>query len=89
MLWSKDLPKPPGAKHPIRLYTRYIDRLLRRLRPHAQELVDAFGYEPEHVRAPIASGAEQARQDEAADYYARQAADGSAPIPEKVAKSGR
>ncbi|HAM11892.1 MAG TPA: acyl-CoA dehydrogenase, partial [Microbacterium sp.] len=64
--------------------TRYIDRLLRRLRPHAQELVDAFGYEPEHVRAPIASGAEQARQDEAADYYARQAADGSAPIPEKV-----
>ena len=69
--------------------TRYIDRLLRRLRPHAQELVDAFGYEPEHVRAPIASGAEQARQDEAADYYARQAADGSAPIPEKVAKSGR
>jgi len=69
--------------------TRYIDRLLRRLRPHAQELVDAFGYESEHVRAPIASGAEQARQDEAADYYARQAADGSAPIPEKVAKSGR
>ena len=69
--------------------TRYIDRLLRRLRPHAQELVDAFGYEPEHVRAPIASGAEQARQDEAADYYARQAADGSAPIPEKVAKSSR
>ena len=48
--------------------TRYIDRLLRRLRPHAQKLVDAFGYEPEHVRAPIASGAEQARQDEAADY---------------------
>lgn len=69
--------------------TRYIDRLLRRLRPHAQELVDAFGYEPEHVRAPIASGAEQARQDEAADYYARQAAEGSAPIPEKVGKSGR
>ncbi|MGP6204803.1 acyl-CoA dehydrogenase family protein [Microbacterium sp. F2] len=69
--------------------TRYIDRLLRRLRPHAQDLVDAFGYEPEHVRAPIASGAEQARQEEAADYYAGQAADGSAPIPEKVAKSGR
>jgi acyl-CoA oxidase len=69
--------------------TRYIDRLLRRLRPHAQDLVDAFGYEPEHVRAPIASGAEQARQDEASDYYARQAAEGSAPIPEKVAKSGR
>ncbi len=69
--------------------TRYIDRLLRRLRPHAQDLVDAFAYEPEHVRAPIASGAEQARQDEASDYYARQAAEGWAPIPEKVAKSGR
>ncbi|WP_434970435.1 acyl-CoA dehydrogenase family protein [Microbacterium sp. bgisy207] len=69
--------------------TRYIDRLLRRLRPHAQELVDAFGYEPEHVRAPIASGAEQERQDEAAEYYARQAAEGSAPVPEKVARSNR
>lgn len=69
--------------------SRYIDRLLRRLRPHAQELVDAFGYEPEHVRAPIASGAEQERQDEAAEYYARQAAEGSAPVPEKVARSNR
>lgn len=69
--------------------SRYIDRLLRRLRPHAQELVDAFGYEPEHVRAPIASGAEQERQDEAAEHYARQAAEGSAPVPEKVARSNR
>ena len=39
--------------------SRYIDRLVARLRPHAQDLVDAFGYAPEHVRAPIASGAEQ------------------------------
>ncbi|WP_261165444.1 acyl-CoA dehydrogenase [Microbacterium sp. Marseille-Q6965] len=50
--------------------SRYIDRLCARLRPHAQDLVDAFGYAPEHVRAPIASGAEQARQDEAAQHYA-------------------
>lgn len=63
--------------------TRYIERLLRRLRPHAQELVDAFEYEPEHVRAPIASGAERARQDEAAEYYAQLAASGAAPTPEK------
>lgn len=61
----------------------YIDRLCLRLRPHAQDLVDAFGYEPEHVRAPIASGAEQARQAEAAAYYADLKASGNAPTPEK------
>jgi acyl-CoA oxidase len=61
----------------------YIDRLCARLRPHAQDLVDAFGYEPEHVRAPIASGAEAARQDEAAAYYADLEASGKMPIPEK------
>lgn len=69
--------------------TRYVDRLLRRLRPHAQDLVDAFGYEPEHVRAPIASGAEQARQDEASEFYARQVAEGIAPVSEKAARSAR
>lgn len=63
----------------------YIDRLCARLRPHAQDLVDAFGYEPEHLRAPIASGAEQARQDEAKAYYAELEASGNAPIPEKKA----
>ncbi|WP_434811414.1 acyl-CoA dehydrogenase family protein [Microbacterium sp. bgisy189] len=65
---------------------RYIDRLALRLRPHAQDLVDAFGFEPEHVRAPIASGAEQARQDEARAYYADLAASGSAPVSEKSLK---
>ncbi|MDQ1130166.1 acyl-CoA dehydrogenase [Microbacterium sp. SORGH_AS_0888] len=63
--------------------SRYIDRLCLRLRPHAQDLVDAWGFEPEHVRAPIASGAEQARQDEAAAYYAALAASGEAPVSEK------
>jgi len=66
--------------------SRYIDRLCARLRPHAQDLVDAFGYAPEHVRAPIASGAEQERQDEAAAYHAALAASGEAPVPEKKAK---
>lgn len=52
--------------------TDYIDdRLLPRLRPHALDLVEAFGFAPEHVRAPIASGAERARQDEAAAHAAR------------------
>jgi len=65
---------------------RYIDRLCQRLRPHAQDLVDAFGFEPEHVRAPIASGAERDRQDEARAFYADLAASGTAPIPEKSLK---
>jgi len=64
----------------------YIDRLCARLRPHALELVQAFGYEPEHVRAPIASGIEQQRQDEARAYYAALEASGEAPISEKVLK---
>ncbi|MFE1646418.1 acyl-CoA dehydrogenase [Microbacterium sp. P01] len=64
----------------------YIDRLCLRLRPHAQDLVDAFGYEPEHLRAAIASGAEQARQDEARAYYAALVASGEAPVSEKSLK---
>ena len=63
--------------------SRYIDRLSARLRPHAQDLVDAFGFAPEHVRAPIASGAEQERQDEAAAFFAAQRASGEAPVSEK------
>ncbi|WP_029291560.1 acyl-CoA dehydrogenase [Cellulomonas sp. HZM] len=66
-----------------RTVTSYIDRLLTRLRPHAQDLVDAFGYGPEHLRAPIASGAERERQDEARAYYRTQRASGDAPVPEK------
>ncbi|MEW1963121.1 acyl-CoA dehydrogenase [Microbacterium sp. NPDC077644] len=64
----------------------YIDRLCLRLRPHALDLVNAFGYEPEHVRAPIASGAEQVRQDEARAYYAELVASGNAPVSEKALK---
>jgi acyl-CoA oxidase len=63
--------------------TAYIDRLLARLRPHLQDLVDAFGYEQEHLRAPIASGLEAERQDEARAYYRDLAESGTAPIPEK------
>lgn len=66
--------------------SRYIDRLCARLRPHAQDLVDAYGFEPEHVRAPIASGAERARQDEAREYYRGLAASGDAPVSEKSLK---
>ena len=61
----------------------YIDRLLTRIRPHAVDLVDAFGYGPELVRAKIASGAEGERQAEARAYYAARRADGTLPVPEK------
>ena len=65
--------------------TDYIDdRLLPRLRNHALDLVDAFGFEPEHLRASIASGAEKIRQDEARAYYADLKASGKAPIEEKA-----
>lgn len=67
--------------------TAYIDRLLTRIRPHAVDLVDAFGYGPELVRAKIATGAEAARQSEARDYYAAQRASNTAPTPEKSLKS--
>jgi acyl-CoA oxidase len=64
--------------------TAYIDRLVARLRPHAQALVDAFGYEQEHLRAKIASGAEAERQAEAREYFAALRASGEAPVDEKV-----
>lgn len=70
--------------------TDYIDdRLLPRIRPHALDLVDAFGFAPEHVRAAIASGAERERQDEAAAYFRALRASGDAPIEEKSLKHKR
>lgn len=63
--------------------TSYVDRLILRLRDHAQDLVDAFGYGPEHLRAEIATGIEGIRQEEARLYFEKQAASGEAPVPEK------
>ncbi len=62
----------------------YINRVLAKLRPHALDLVDAFGYGPEHLRAPIASGIERDRQDEAMAYYRNLRASSDSPIDEKV-----
>lgn len=67
--------------------TSYInDRLLPRLRPQALDLVAAFGFEPEHLRAPIALGAEKKRQDEARAYYAAQRQNNTLPTEEKALK---
>ena len=62
-----------------RVVTGYINRLLTRLRPHAVDLVDAFGYTPEHLRAPIASGVERTRQAEAEALQRRRRA-----LPERL-----
>lgn len=67
-----------------RTLREYTNRLAARLRPHAQELVDAFGYNQNHLRMDITSGVERERQDEAMEYYRRLRASGDAPIPEKV-----
>lgn len=62
----------------------YINRLLVKIRPHALDLVDVFGYGAEHLRAAIATGAEATRQDEARTYFRQQRASGSAPADEKT-----
>jgi acyl-CoA oxidase len=64
----------------------YIDRLVERLRPYAQDLVDAFGFRPEHLRATIATGIEQERQDEARAWFEAERRAGTLPVPEKSAK---
>lgn len=64
--------------------TGTVDRLLKKLRPHAVDIVDAWGYGPDHLRAPIASGAEKERQDEALAYYRELRASGKEPVSEKA-----
>ncbi|TQL40452.1 acyl-coenzyme A oxidase [Homoserinimonas aerilata] len=69
--------------------TAYIDRLLARLRPHLQDLVDAFGYEQEHLRATLTSGIERERQEEARAHYEALRASGDAPVDEKSLKAAK
>ena len=63
--------------------TSTIERLLQRLRPHAADLVDAFGYGDEILRAPIATSAEGERQDAAMKYYESLRSAGELPVTEK------
>lgn len=62
-----------------------IQELSRLLRKHSQDLVDAFGFAPDDVRAPIASGEERDRQNEARSYFEDLEARGAGPVPERVA----
>jgi len=41
-----------------------VNQLCSQIRPHASTLIDAFGIPDEAIAAPIATGAEQTRQDE-------------------------
>lgn len=81
MAWylSNGLLTPQRAK----AVSAAINRLLAQLRPHAQDLVDAFGLPPELIRADIATGAEAERQDEARSYYAAARQAGTLPEHEK------
>ncbi|MCH8564958.1 acyl-CoA dehydrogenase family protein [Nesterenkonia sp. LB17] len=72
-----------------RTLSPYVNRLLQRLRPHAQDIVDSFGYSPEHVRMEITSGSEQRRQDESMEYYRTLRASPTAPVDEKLLHSRR
>ncbi len=61
----------------------YLNRLLARLRPHAQDLVEAFAYTQDHLRADISSGGEAERQNEAMEYFRKLRASDDAPVSEK------
>jgi acyl-CoA oxidase len=50
--------------------TAEVNRLCGELRPHARALVDAFGIPEEWIGAPIATGAETRRQEEARAHAA-------------------
>lgn len=69
--------------------TSTIERLLQKLRPHALDLVAAFGLGDEHLRAAIATGAEGERQAEAMAHYDALRASGQLPTPEKRLSQAR
>jgi acyl-CoA oxidase len=64
--------------------SRYIDRLVQRLRLHAQDLVDAYGFAPARARPSRRAPSRPARTRRA--YYAALAASGEAPTSEKSLK---
>ncbi|TDE88799.1 acyl-CoA dehydrogenase [Occultella glacieicola] len=67
--------------------TSYINRLLPRLRVHAAELVEAFGYTDKHIGATIGTGVEAERQAQAREYKRQQRASGDEPVTEKTLRA--
>ena len=65
-----------------RMVDAYLQRLVGRLRPHIMDVVAAFDFPQELLRAKIASGAEAQRQQEAADHRAAEEAAGGAAAAE-------
>ncbi len=65
----------------------YILRLIDRIEPYTLDLVAAFGYEQEHLRAEISSGIEAERQEEARAYYRDLRASSEAPVEEKTLRA--
>ncbi|WP_035745659.1 acyl-CoA dehydrogenase [Haematomicrobium sanguinis] len=61
----------------------YLNRLLVKIRPHALDLIESFGYTEDNIRIAVATGAEAERQDEARAAQRAARASGSAPRPEK------
>ena len=82
--WHLENGRLSGARS--KAVTSTIERLLQKLRPHALDLVSAFGFGDEHLRAKIATGAEAARQEEAIAHYDALRASGALPVPEKQAR---
>ncbi|MCR8670036.1 acyl-CoA dehydrogenase [Agrococcus sp. HG114] len=79
--WHLEQGRLSGARS--QAVTSTIDRLLQKLRPHALDLVTAFGLRDEHLRASIATGAEGERQAAAMAHYEALRAAGTLPVPEK------
>jgi acyl-CoA oxidase len=83
--WHLENGRLSGARS--QAVTSTIERLLAKLRPHALDLVAAFGLRDEHLRSHIATVAEAARQAEAQAHYDALRASGELPLPEKRAKA--
>lgn len=63
--------------------TSYIDRLIDRVTDQALDLIEAFGLNDDLLRAEIATGLEEERQEEVRAYIAEQKASGAWPVHEK------
>ncbi|WP_260853611.1 acyl-CoA dehydrogenase [Kocuria palustris] len=71
-----------------RMIDAYLQRLVGRLRPHIMDVVAAFDFPQELLRAKIATGAEAQRQEDAAAWRAARDAAGRTAAPEGSSDDG-